>query len=71
MGMVGRGEVLNNSLSFYVKEVLHFNASFSEIRNGGGGGDPFLGSKQGWCPCQGQMSGRGEVGEPWTILHSV
>ena len=55
------GKVLNYSLSFYVKEVLHFNVSFSEMGNGG---DPFLDSKQGWCPCQGQKSGRVRWGSP-------
>ena len=55
MGMVGRGEVLNNSLSFYVKEVLHFNVSFSEIRNGGGwGGTPFWALSKGGAPVRGR-----------------
>lgn len=41
--MGGGGKVLNYSLSFYVKEVLHLNVSISEIMNGEGGWEPLSG----------------------------
>lgn len=53
------------------KKLLHFDVSISERGNGGGDGNPFLDSEQRWCPCQGQISGRGEVREPGTVLRGV
>ena len=53
------------------KKLLYFDVSISEMGNGGGDGNPFLDSEQGWCPCQGRMSDRGEVAEPGVVLHGV